>query len=58
MDAGSQVCELEVMLDCGDHAQLQTALESAALARIIEEVRNNEPSEPHAYNRMHNRHNR
>lgn len=33
-------------------------LESAALARLIEEVRNNAVSSPSAYNRMHNRHNR
>lgn len=31
---------------------------SAALARLIEEVRNNRVSAPTAYNRMHNRHNR
>jgi hypothetical protein len=33
-------------------------LPSPVLARLIEEVRNEEPSVPHAYNRYHNRHNR
>ena len=33
-------------------------LDSATLIRLLDEVRNDEPSEPHAYNRMHNRHNR
>jgi hypothetical protein len=33
-------------------------LDSAVLARLIEEVRNNQASSPTAYNRMHNRHNR
>lgn len=28
------------------------------LARLIEEVRNEKTEGPHAYNRMHNRHNR
>jgi hypothetical protein len=28
------------------------------LARLIEEVRNEKAEGPHAYNRMHNRHNR
>jgi len=31
---------------------------SPVLARLIEEVRNEEPESPNAYNRMHNRHNR
>jgi hypothetical protein len=31
---------------------------SAVLARLIEEVRNEKADGPHAYNRMHNRHNR
>jgi hypothetical protein len=31
---------------------------SPALARLIEEVRNEQAGGPHAYNRMHNRHNR
>lgn len=31
---------------------------SSVLARLIEEVRNEEPSTPTAYNRYHNRHNR
>ena len=33
-------------------------LDSVTLKRLMAEVRNEEPSEPHAYNRMHNRHNR
>ena len=33
-------------------------LDSAALARLMEEVRNGAVSAPSAYNRMHNRHNR
>lgn len=33
-------------------------LDSAALARLIDEVRNDTVSAPSAYNRMHNRHNR
>ena len=35
-----------------------TAVDNVTLARLLEEVRKDEPSEPHAYNRMHNRHNR
>ena len=31
---------------------------SPVLARLIEEVRNENVEDPHAYNRMHNRHNR
>ena len=33
-------------------------LSSPALARLIEEVRNEEASPTHAYDRVHNRHNR
>lgn len=33
-------------------------LSSPTLARLIEEVRNEEANSAHAYNRMHNRHNR
>ena len=33
-------------------------LDSAALQRLMEEVRNNAVSAPTAYNRVHNRHNR
>ncbi len=33
-------------------------LTSPALARLIQEVRNEEAAVPTAYNRMHNRHNR
>jgi len=31
---------------------------SPVLARLIEEVRNDNPDGPYAYNRQHNRHNR
>ena len=31
---------------------------SPVLARLVEEVRNEQAAEPQAYNRMHNRHNR
>ena len=33
-------------------------LDSVALARLMEEVRNSTESQPTCYNRMHNRHNR
>jgi hypothetical protein len=33
-------------------------ISSPTLARLIEEVRNDEALTAHAYNRMHNRHNR
>lgn len=33
-------------------------ISSPTLARLIEEVRNEEVHNAHAYNRMHNRHNR
>lgn len=33
-------------------------ISSPTLARLIEEVRNEEANSVHAYNRMHNRHNR
>ena len=58
MDDGVHVSEIEISNDGGEEAEFQTTLDSAALARILEEVRNERPSEPHAYNRMHNRHNR
>jgi hypothetical protein len=35
-----------------------TSISSAALARLIEEVRNDDPAIGHAYDRVHNRHNR
>lgn len=34
------------------------ALDSTALSRILNEVRNDVPSNPSAYNRTYNRHNR
>ena len=36
----------------------KTIADSVALARLMEEVRNNTDRQPTAYNRMHNRHNR
>lgn len=33
-------------------------LSSVALARLVEEVRNDEPMAAHSYDRTHNRHNR
>ena len=33
-------------------------LSSVALVRLIEEVRNEQPSTMHTYDRVHNRHNR
>lgn len=37
---------------------LGAIVDSATLARLLEEVRNGTEFTPHAYNRMHNRHNR
>jgi hypothetical protein len=34
------------------------SISSPTLARLIDEVRNEEATSAHAYNRMHNRHNR
>lgn len=42
--------------DAADSSSIK--LGSAALARLLEEVRNETISAPTAYNRMHNRHNR
>lgn len=36
----------------------RSGMDSAALARLMEEVRNAVTGAPTAYNRMHNRHNR
>ena len=33
-------------------------LSSVALARLVDEVRNDEPTAAHSYDRTHNRHNR
>ncbi len=33
-------------------------IESSVLSRLVEEVRNNEPSTVRAFDRVHNRHNR
>ncbi len=35
-----------------------TQVESSVLSRLVEEVRNNEPSTVRAFDRVHNRHNR
>lgn len=35
-----------------------TKIKSAVLARLVEEVRNNEPDTIRAFDRIHNRHNR
>jgi hypothetical protein len=35
-----------------------TQVKSSVLSRLIEEVRNNEPSTVRAFDRVHNRHNR
>ena len=42
-----ELCEVDIILP-----------PSPVLARLIEEVRNEEATAPTAYNRMHNRHNR
>ncbi|MEN3230236.1 hypothetical protein PUR21_21775 [Methylorubrum rhodesianum] len=36
----------------------EVELDSVTLARLLAEVRNEDVVEAHAYNRMHNRHNR
>lgn len=36
----------------------EVTLDSVTLARLMAEVRNEDAVEAHAYNRMHNRHNR
>ena len=35
-----------------------TQVKSSVLSRLVEEVRNNEPSTGRAFDRVHNRHNR
>ena len=35
-----------------------TKIESSVLSRLVEEVKNNEPSTVRAFDRVHNRHNR
>lgn len=35
-----------------------STLSSPVLLRLVEEVRNNDASQPHCYDRAHNRHNR
>ena len=47
--------EPEHGLDADEYA---VTLDSVTLARLMREVRNQDAFEPHAYNRMHNRHNR
>ena len=41
-----------------EHELNPSSISSPTLARLIEEVRNEEAHTTHAYNRMHNRHNR
>jgi hypothetical protein len=41
-----------------EHELNPSGISSPTLARLIEEVRNEEAHTVHAYNRMHNRHNR
>jgi hypothetical protein len=41
-----------------EHEFDPSSISSPTLARLIEEVRNEEIHTAHAYNRMHNRHNR
>jgi hypothetical protein len=43
----NELCEIDI-----------SDISSPALARLIEEVRNEEVNTAHAYNRTHNRHNR
>jgi len=43
----------DVRLEKGD-----VQIDSVTLTRLLMEVRNEDTFEPHAYNRMHNRHNR
>ncbi len=35
-----------------------SSLSSVTLARLVDEVRNDEPASAHSYDRTHNRHNR
>ena len=56
-----RVCHPEVSPPAaeGKPAELDVqVVRSPVLARLIEEVRNETTEGPHAYNRMHNRHNR
>lgn len=59
------LCREEVVLeesrpqtDDSDRATGTVGVDSPTLARLIEEVRNEEANTASAYNRMHNRHNR
>lgn len=58
----SEVIELEVdkaQEPADDSCAIdESELSSPTLARLIEEVRHEEAHNAHAYNRMHNRHNR
>lgn len=44
--------------DGPDRGPDEITLDSVTLARLLAEVRNEDAVEAHAYNRMHNRHNR
>ncbi|GJD97684.1 YhhA family cyclophane-containing RiPP [Methylobacterium iners] len=47
-----------VAIEVEEDGRDNVVLESAVLERLLLEVQNEEPAAPHAYNRMHNRHNR
>lgn len=44
--------------DCASEPTADISLDSVALARLLEEVRNDTAFNPSAYNRTYNRHNR
>ncbi len=55
-DATPHIAEPSIIPDL---TEIDTStISSSTLARLIEEVRNEESPETHAYNRTHNRHNR
>jgi hypothetical protein len=56
-EAEQEVEEMEVHMP-EEHELDPSSITSPTLARLIEEVRNEEAHTAHAYNRMHNRHNR
>ena len=58
LDLPADAPENAAPADAGEAEAGDIVIGSTTLARLFEEVRNDEPSEPHAYNRMHNRHNR
>ena len=56
-EAEQEVEELQERMP-EEHELNPSSISSPTLARLIEEVRNEEAHTAHAYNRMHNRHNR